>query len=92
MIGATLRQRYRIDAELGTGGTSKVYRAHDLLLDRDVAIKVVGHNGLGSMGQTQLLREAQAVSRRNDPNIVSVYAAGEVDGLPFIVVVGFRIC
>jgi len=84
-LETALGQRYRIDAELGAGGMSKVYRAHDLLLERDVAVKVVGHNGLGSEGQTRLLREAQAVARLNDPNIVSVYDAGEVDGSPFIV-------
>lgn len=41
ILGATLRKRYRLDAEIGAGGMGVVDRAHDLELGRDVAIKVV---------------------------------------------------
>ncbi len=41
MMGTTLHNRYRIDAEIGHGGMRTVYRAYDTLLDRAVAIKVL---------------------------------------------------
>ncbi len=85
LIGTTLQNRYRIDAELGRGGMGVVYRVHDMLLDRDVAIKMLSVAGLGSEGRARLLREAQAAARLNHPNIVSVHDAGEVDQAPFIV-------
>lgn len=47
MNGTTLRNRYRLDAELGRGDTGVVYLAHDTLLRRDVAIKVMSVSGLG---------------------------------------------
>ncbi len=79
MIGTTLQNRYRLDAELGHGGMGTVYRAHDTLLDRDVAVKVLNDTGLGTEGRARLLREAQAVAKLNHPNIVAVHDAGEVD-------------
>src|SRR5512137_2524112 len=82
MIGTTLQNRYRLDAELGTGGMGTVYRAHDTLLDRDVAVKVLNDSGLGTEGRARLLREAQAVARLNHPNIVSLFDAGEADPAP----------
>jgi tetratricopeptide (TPR) repeat protein len=85
MIGSLLHQRYRIDAEIGQGGMGMVYRAHDTLLDRDVAVKVLNTSSLGTEGRARLLREAQAVAQLNHPNIVTVYDAGETDGVPFIV-------
>src|SRR5512136_228677 len=93
MLDVLLNQRYRLDAELGRGGMGVVYRAHDTLLDRDVAVKVLNDSGLGTEGRARLLREAQAVARLNHPNVVAVYDAGEVDpasapgagGMPFIV-------
>ena len=85
MIGTTLQNRYRLDAELGRGGMGTVYRAHDTLLDRDVAVKVLSTSGLGTEGRTRLLREAQAAAKLNHPNIVAVYDVGEADGAPFVV-------
>jgi non-specific serine/threonine protein kinase len=62
-----------------------VYQAHDLLLDRDVAVKILNAPGIGSEGRARLLREARAVARLNHPNIVSIYDAGESEGISFIV-------
>jgi len=85
MIGTLLNDRYRIDAELGQGGMGTVYRAHDPMLDRDVAVKVVSAYNLGTEGRQRLLHEAQAIAKLNHPNIVAVYDAGEVHGAPYIV-------
>src|SRR5512139_1894653 len=85
MIGALLQNRYRLDAELGQGGMGTIYRATDTLLQREVAVKLLSASGLGTEGRARLLREAQAVARLNHPNIVSLYDAGESNGVPFIV-------
>ncbi len=85
MIGKLLNDRYRLDAQLGRGGMGVVYRAHDTLLDRDVAVKVLSATALGAEGRARLLREAQAAAQLNHPNIVGVHDAGEEDSVPFIV-------
>ena len=78
MIGSLLNDRYRIDAELGRGGMGAVYRAHDTVLDRDVAVKSAQPSGLGTEGRQRMLREAQAIAKLNHPNIVQVFDAGAV--------------
>ncbi len=85
MIGTLLNERYRLDAELGRGGIGVIYRAHDTLLDRDVAVKVLSDPTLSAESRARLLREAQAAAQLNHPNIVSIYDAGEVGDVPFIV-------
>ena len=80
-----LNDRYRLEAEIGRGGMGVVYRAHDTLLDRDVAVKVLSEAALDSGGRARLLHEARATARLNHPNIVSVYDAGETEGSPFVV-------
>jgi len=73
MIGAVLKSRYRVEAKLGEGGMGVVYRAHDALLDRPVAIKVLSQHLLSEDGMRRLLREAQAAAKLTHPNIVAVY-------------------
>lgn len=85
MIGKILNQRYRINSELGRGGMGVVYRAHDELLDRDVAVKVVSSEVLGTEGRERLMHEARAVAKLNHPNIAAVHDAGQHDGAAFIV-------
>jgi tetratricopeptide (TPR) repeat protein len=85
MIGTLFNNRYRLDAELGQGAMGTIYRSHDDLLDRDVAIKLVNGSNLGSVGRARLLGEAKAAAKLNHPNIVSIYDAGEIDQTPFIV-------
>jgi ABC-type oligopeptide transport system substrate-binding subunit/DNA-binding SARP family transcriptional activator len=82
---AALYDRYRLGAELGRGGMGVVYRAHDTLLARDVAFKVLSDSGLGSEGRTRLMHEARSAAGLNHPNIVTVHDVGQADGSPFIV-------
>jgi tetratricopeptide (TPR) repeat protein len=79
VIGTLVNQRYRLDAQIGQGGMGVVYRAHDTLLDRDVALKVLSATALSADHRARLLREAQAAAQLNHPNVVTVYDAGEVD-------------
>ncbi len=57
--GTLRNQRYRLDAELGQGGTGAVYHAHDTLLDRDVASKVLSAPALSAESRARLLRAVQ---------------------------------
>jgi len=75
---------YSIEGLLGEGGMGKVYRARDATLDRPLAVKVIRKDGLGAQGKERFLREARACSRINHPNIITVYAAGEEDGHPWM--------
>lgn len=85
MINTQINNRYLIQAELGRGGMGVVFRAHDTLLERDVAVKVLWSSGLGSQGRARLLREAQAAARLNHPNIINIFDAGDTEGLSYIV-------
>jgi oligopeptide transport system substrate-binding protein len=85
LVGTILSDRYRIDAELGRGGMSVVYRAHDMLLARDVAVKVLSATALDAGNRARLLHEARSAASLNHPNIVTVHDVGEVDGVPFLV-------
>ncbi len=80
-----LDERYHLDEEIGRGGLGVVYRAHDILLDREVAVKVVEMEKLGVEEGIRLLEEAQAAAKLNHPNIVAVYDAGESSGVSYIV-------
>ena len=85
MIGEVLQNRYQIESQLGEGGMGVVYQARDTMLERDVAVKVLAQQGLGTEGQVRLLQEARAVAKLNHPNIVIVYDVGEYQKAPFIV-------
>ena len=84
-IGDLLQERYQLESEIGQGGMGTVYRAHDQLLDRSIAIKVMNKADFDTKGRSRLLDEARTAAKLNHPNIVSVYDAGEIDDLPFIV-------
>ncbi len=73
--------KYAVLDLLGTGGMGSVYRAHDPVLDRIVAIKLLHGDRAGgeSGGSTRFLHEARAVARLNHPAIVAVYDFSDTD-------------
>ena len=78
LYDVTLLDRYRLGEILGRGGMGTVYRAHDTVLNRDVAVKLLSATGLGTEGKARMLREAQSAAGLNHPNIVAVHDAGVV--------------
>ena len=84
--GRRLGGRYRVEALLATGGMGEVWAARDLLLDRAVAVKVLG-GALAGDGRAaeRLRREARAAARLDHPNIARVLDLGEQDGRPYLV-------
>jgi eukaryotic-like serine/threonine-protein kinase len=79
--------RYRLDHVAGHGGAATVFSAHDTVLDRTVAIKLLQrrHDETGVLHQ-RFEREARAEARVVHPNVVSVHDVGETeDGRPYIV-------
>lgn len=70
--------RYRLDSRLGAGGFGVVWRAHDLKLERDVAVKIVARAG-GDAERARTEREALAAARLNHPGIVALYEFGADD-------------
>jgi eukaryotic-like serine/threonine-protein kinase len=85
-VGTLLNGRYRLDAQIGTGGMSTVYRAFDTVLERQVAIKLMHREIASDSDQLERFRrEARAVAQLNHPHIVTVIDAGEDDATPYIV-------
>ncbi|WP_046175098.1 Stk1 family PASTA domain-containing Ser/Thr kinase [Domibacillus indicus] len=86
LIGKSLSGRYKIVRTIGGGGMAHVYLARDMILDRDVAIKVLRFDYVGEEEfLRRFQREAQAASSLAHPNIVSIYDIGEEDNIHFIV-------
>jgi eukaryotic-like serine/threonine-protein kinase len=85
-VGTLLSGRYRLDARIGAGGMSTVYRAFDTTLERLVAIKLMHRDIAGQPDQLERFRrEARAVAQLNHPHVVGVIDAGEDGGTPYIV-------
>ena len=85
MIGQTLGH-YRILEKVAAGGMGVVYLAHDELLDRDVAVKVLPAGTLGDEAARRHFRqEALALAKLNHPHIETVYEFGTQDNIDFLV-------
>src|SRR5688572_28708494 len=76
--------RFRIESLLGRGGMGEVYKAFDPTLQRIVAVKTVRPDRERPEYLERMMREAQACARLSHPNIVTVYEAGQADGVVFI--------
>lgn len=84
--GQKVNDRYEILNTIGEGGMANVYLAHDSILDRSVAIKVLrGDLATDEKFVRRFQREALAASSLSHPNIVEIYDVGEDDGDYFIV-------
>ncbi|MFC0233762.1 Stk1 family PASTA domain-containing Ser/Thr kinase [Vagococcus entomophilus] len=85
-IGRKLSGRYKILGNIGSGGMANVYLAHDLILDRDVAVKVLRFDFQSDQGAIRRFqREALAATELVHPNIVAVYDVGEEEGMQYLV-------
>jgi serine/threonine protein kinase len=83
MMDAVVAGRYRLVEQIATTGMSEVWRAHDLELDRPVALKLLG---VGSQADPERFqREAQAAAGLSHPNICRLFDYGETDGRRYIV-------
>lgn len=84
--GYEIGHRYRIIRSLGEGGMANVYLAHDMVLDRDVSVKLLRLDLRDDPStKRRFHREAMAATQLNDPHIVGIYDVGEDHGLQYIV-------
>ncbi len=84
MIGQTI-SNYKILEKLGEGGMGVVYKAHDLKLDRIVAMKFLPHHiAAGEEEQQRFLQEAKAAATLNHPNVCTIYDIREEGDQQFI--------
>jgi serine/threonine protein kinase len=86
VVGETVAKRYELEELVGRGGMSSVYRAHDSLLERYVALKVLHEQYSKDEDFVERFkREARSVAQLQHPNIVTVIDRGEQDGRQYIV-------
>ncbi len=82
--GFTPHDRYVLIERLGEGGMGTVWAAHDKVLDRNVALKVLHDEFLGAEDQARLVAEARAMARLSHRNVVDVYDVAEKDGRTYL--------
>jgi serine/threonine protein kinase len=80
VLGDTLGNRYLLSGLLGTGGMAEVFLAHDQILDRDLALKVLKeHYAKDERFVGRFRREAQSAAALNHPNVVQIYDQGRAE-------------
>jgi serine/threonine protein kinase/Tfp pilus assembly protein PilF len=76
---------YKVQSAIGAGGMGEIYRANDLRLRRDVAIKILPEKLMcDALAIERFMREAHTVSALNHPNILTIFDIGEQDNIRFI--------
>ncbi|WP_438317474.1 Stk1 family PASTA domain-containing Ser/Thr kinase [Sporosarcina sp. FA9] len=86
MIGKRIGGRYEILKYIGGGGMSKVYLAHDVILDRDVAIKILNYDFANEEElKRRFMREALSATSLTHPHIVNIFDVGEEGELHYLV-------
>ncbi len=83
--GTVIDGRYRVSSRLGSGGMADVYLAHDTLLGREVALKLLHHRFAEDQEFVERFRrEASSAAGLSHPNVVAVFDRGEWDGTYYI--------
>lgn len=86
LIGKRISGRYKIIEMIGGGGMSNVYLAHDMILDRDVAIKVLRYDFSNEEDlHRRFQREALSATSLTHPNIVNIFDVGEDGDIHYLV-------
>lgn len=86
MIGSGDLEEFRLVRPLGRGGMGEVYLGHDTILDRAVAIKLIGSRQPDAASRERFLIEARAIARLSHPNVITIFRVGTTaDGRPFLV-------
>ena len=79
-LNAALAGRYRLDQEIGAGGTATVHLAEDLKHHRQVAIKVLNSDLVAVLGDERFLHEIEVTAKLQHPHILPLYDSGQADG------------
>src|SRR4051794_22438127 len=84
-VADLVANRYRLGEPLGQGGMARVYRAHDEVLDRAVAIKIIERQPDNAAFEQACITEARAAAGLAHPNIAQIFDTGEHGGQGYIV-------
>src|SRR5678810_247332 len=84
-LSNSLRDRYRIEREIGSGGMATVYLAHDVRHERFVALKVLNPELGAVLGVERFLAEIRVTAHLQHPNLLPLFDSGEANGLLFYV-------
>ena len=84
-LSGAIAARYKVQRELGQGGMAKVFLAHDLKYDREVAVKVLRPDLAADVGAVRFLHEIQIAARLHHPHILPLYDSDQADGLVYYV-------
>ncbi|MBL0169818.1 MAG: PD40 domain-containing protein [Gemmatimonadaceae bacterium] len=84
-LSTALRDRYRVERELGRGGMATVYLAHDLKHGRQVAVKVLSPELGAVLGAERFLSEIRVTANLQHPNLLPLFDSGSADGLLYYV-------